>query len=171
MKKLTVGELSKLYGIHRQSIYKRINKGDLSKSSDGKIDLAEAIRVFGEPSGRGEVVTKVQSTEVQLDTQVDKLQLQVDMLQKQLKKAEEIEGFLKEQIKTKDESIHLLQTLLSAPKPQQVNEPTQEESPQVLEPLPPTDTELYSEKAQPIIDKPRKRGLFGRVMNAVFDDR
>ena len=46
---MSVGELSKLYGIHRQSIYKRINKGDLSKSADGKIDFAEAIRVFGEP--------------------------------------------------------------------------------------------------------------------------
>ena len=96
MKKMTVGELSKLYGIHRQSIYKRINKGDLSKSADGKIDFAEAIRVFGEPDGRGAVVTTVQSTQVQIDTQVDKLQLQVEMLEKQLKKAEENEQFLKE---------------------------------------------------------------------------
>ena len=44
---MTVGELSKLYGIHRQSIYKRINKWDLSKGCDGKIDFSEAIRVFG----------------------------------------------------------------------------------------------------------------------------
>ena len=44
MKKMTVGELSKLYGIHRQSIYKRINKGDLSKSADGKVDF-EPYRV------------------------------------------------------------------------------------------------------------------------------
>ena len=76
---MTVGELSKLYGIHRQSIYKRINKGDLSKSADGKVDFAEAIRVFGEPDGKGEVVTKVQSTQVQIGTQVDRLQLQVDI--------------------------------------------------------------------------------------------
>ena len=62
---MTVGELSKLYGIHRQSIYKRINKGDLSKGSDGKIDFSEAIRVFGEPDGRGAVVPTVQSTQVQ----------------------------------------------------------------------------------------------------------
>ena len=72
MKKMTVGELSKLYGIHRQSIYKRINKGDLSKSADGKIDFAEAIRVFGEPDGEGEGVPTVQATQVQMDTQVDK---------------------------------------------------------------------------------------------------
>ena len=99
---MSVGELSKLYGIHRQSIYKRINKGDLSKSADGKIDFAEAIRVFGEPDGRGEVVTTVQSTQVQMETQVDKLHLQVEMLEKQLKKAEETEQFLKDQIKEKE---------------------------------------------------------------------
>ena len=119
---MTVGELSKLYGIHRQSIYKRINKGDLSKSADGKVDFAEAIRVFGEPDGKGEVVTKVQSTHVQIGTQVDRLQLQVDMLEKQLKKAEETEQFLKDQIKEKDTSIHLLQTLLSAPTPKDSGE-------------------------------------------------
>ena len=50
MKSLSVIELSKLYGINRQTIYNNINKGILSKNSDNKIDLAEAIRVFGEPS-------------------------------------------------------------------------------------------------------------------------
>ena len=39
MKALSVIELAQLYGMNRQSIYKRINKGDLSKNSDGKIDL------------------------------------------------------------------------------------------------------------------------------------
>ena len=172
---MTVGELSKLYGIHRQSIYKRINKGDLSKSADGKIDFAEAIRVFGEPDGRGEVVTTVQSTQVQMDTQVDKLQLQVEMLEKQLKKAEETEQFLKDQIKEKDTSIHLLQTLLSAPKPKdstlKKEDATQEIAPQVLRESLPTQTAVYSEKEQKDSEpKPRKNGLLGRVIGAIFDD-
>ena len=175
MKKMTVGELSKLYGIHRQSIYKRINKGDLSKGSDGKIDFSEAIRVFGEPDGRGEVVTTVQSTQVQMDTQVDKLQLQVEMLEKQLKKAEETEQFLKDQIKEKDTSIHLLQTLLSAPKPKdstlKKEDATQEIAPQVLRESLPTQTAVYSEKEQKDSEpKPRKNGLLGRVIGAIFDD-
>lgn len=174
MKKLSVGELSKLYGIHRQSIYKRINKGDLSKSADGKIDFAEAIRVFGEPDGRGEVVTTVQSTQVQMDTQVDKLQLQVEMLEKQLKKAEETEQFLKDQIKEKDTSIHLLQTLLSAPKPKdsiiKKEDATQEIASQVLSESLPTETAVYSEKEQKDIEsKPRKNGLLGRVIGAILD--
>ncbi len=37
-KDLSVIELAKLYGMTRQSIYKRIQKGDLSKNSNGKID-------------------------------------------------------------------------------------------------------------------------------------
>ena len=49
MKNLSVLELSKLYDINRQTIYNQINKGNLSKNSDNKIDLSEAIRVFGEP--------------------------------------------------------------------------------------------------------------------------
>lgn len=53
MKALSVIELSKLYGMTRQAVYKQVNKGNLTKNSDGKIDLAEAIRVFGEPSQRG----------------------------------------------------------------------------------------------------------------------
>ena len=175
MKKMTVGELSKLYGIHRQSIYKRINKGDLSKSADGKVDFAEAIRVFGEPDGKGEVVTKVQSTHVQIGTQVDRLQLQVDMLEKQLKKAEETEQFLKDQIKEKDTSIHLLQTLLSAPTPKdsggKQEDATQEIAPQVFSELTSTETAMYSGKEQTNTEpKPRKKGVLGRVFNAVFDN-
>ena len=171
---MSVGELSKLYGIHRQSIYKRINKGDLSKSADGKIDFSEAIRVFGEPDGRGEVVTTVQSTQVQMDTQVDKLQLQVEMLEKQLKKAEETEQFLKDQIKEKDTSIHLLQTLLSAPKPKDLGvkqeDATQEIAPQVINEPQPIETAVYSGKEQTDTElKSRKKGLLGRVISAVFD--
>ncbi len=47
MKSLSVIELTNLYGMTRQSIYKRVRNGDLSKKSYGKIDIAEAIRVFG----------------------------------------------------------------------------------------------------------------------------
>ncbi len=46
MKLLSVIELENLYGMTRQSIYKRVRKGDLSKKCYGKIDIAEAIRVF-----------------------------------------------------------------------------------------------------------------------------
>lgn len=117
MKALSVIELSQLYGMNRQSIYKRINKGDLSKNSDGKIDLSEAIRVFGEPSNKNSNVTTLQSTAVQKETEVDMLKQQVDILKKQLELAHEREVFQREQLEAKDNQIEAIQRLLEAPKP------------------------------------------------------
>ena len=116
MKALSVIELSQLYGMNRQSIYKRINKGDLSKNSDGKIDLSEAIRVFGEPSNKNSNVTTLQSTTVQKETEVDMLKQQVDILKKQLELAHEREVFQREQLEAKDNQIEAIQRLLEAPK-------------------------------------------------------
>ena len=116
MKALSVIELAQLYGMNRQSIYKRINKGDLSKNSDGKIDLSEAIRVFGEPSNKNNNVTTLQSTAVQKDTEVDMLKQQVDILKKQLELAHEREVFQREQLEAKDNQIEAIQRLLEAPK-------------------------------------------------------
>jgi predicted DNA-binding protein YlxM (UPF0122 family) len=59
MKKLSVSELAKLYGYSRQAIYAHINKGNLSKGSDGLIDFSEALRVFGEPQKTTLLSTKV----------------------------------------------------------------------------------------------------------------
>lgn len=173
MKKLRVGELAKLYGINRQSIYKRINKGELSKSSDGLIDFAEALRVLGEPSERGVPVTELQQRFTENETESYTLKLQVEMLEKQVKKLEENEVFLKEQITTKDQSIHLLQTLLSAPKQKDSDvkqEDATQEAPQVIRESQPIETAVHSGKEQTDTElKPRKKGLLGRVIGAVFD--
>ena len=174
MKKLRVGELANLYGINRQSIYKRIKKGELSKSADGLIDFAEALRVLGEPSDRGVPVTELQQRFTENETESYTLRLQVEMLEKQVKKLEENEAFLKEQISTKDQSIHLLQTLLSAPEPKDLGvkqeDATQEIAPQVINEPQPIETAVYSGKEQTDTElKSRKKGLLGRVINAVFD--
>lgn len=108
MKSLSVIELSKLYNINRQTIYNHINRGILSKNSDNKIDLSEAIRVFGEPIKKGNVkedvkIDKIESAEVLL------LRQQVDMLKNQLDDAKGREYFYQNQIET-------MQRLLEAPK-------------------------------------------------------
>ena len=109
MKSLTVLELSKLYNINRQTIYNNIKKGILSKNSENKIDLAEAIRVFGEPVKKQDVKESVKvdspnSAEVLL------LRQQIDMLKNQLDDAKDRESFYQNQIET-------MQRLLEAPKP------------------------------------------------------
>lgn len=108
MKSLSVIELSKLYNINRQTIYNHINRGILSKNSDNKIDLSEAIRVFGEPIKKRNVkedvkIDKIESAEVLL------LRQQVDMLKNQLDDAKGRESFYQNQIET-------MQRLLEAPK-------------------------------------------------------
>lgn len=116
MKTLTVLELSKLYNINRQTIYNNIKKGILSKNSENKIDLAEAIRVFGEPVKKQDVkefvkVDSPNSAEVLL------LRQQIDMLKNQLDDAKDRESFYQNQIET-------MQRLLEAPKAPKMEDPT-----------------------------------------------
>ncbi|WP_220245018.1 plasmid replication DNA-binding protein, partial [Klebsiella pneumoniae] len=99
MKSLTVLELSKLYNINRQTIYNNIKKGILSKNSDNKIDLAEAIRVFGEPSKKQDVKESVK-IDSPISTEVLLLRQQINMLQNQLDDAKERESFYQNQIET-----------------------------------------------------------------------
>ena len=169
---MRVGELATLYGLNRQSIYKRIKKGEISKSADGLIDFSEALRVLGEPSDRGVSVTHIQQQVTEKETGSYTLRLQVDMLEKQVKKLEENELFLKDQITTKDQSIHLLQTLLSAPKPADVSikhDKTQEPPEALSESKVTKDSMDSSEKQMDMEPKKYKKGLLGRVLGAVLD--
>lgn len=138
MKSLSVLELSKLYSINRQTIYNQINKGILSKNSDNKIDLAEAIRVFGEPIRKQDVrepvkVDSPNSAEVLL------LRQQIDILKNQLDDAKDRESFYQNQIET-------MQRLLEAPKPH---------IPTSIDPEP-TQAEPMTEEKEEVIAMPQK---------------
>ena len=172
MKSLSVLELSKLYGINRQTIYNHIRKGILSKNSDNKIDFSEAIRVFGEPAQKPDVKESVKidspsSAEVLL------LRQQIDMLKNQLSDAKDRESFYQNQIET-------MQRLLEAPKTNMTTFTDQKSNQDIatdprLEPEPNYDELTTSENKEILVPEhvkpePRKRGLFGRVLNAVFDN-
>ena len=116
MKKLSVSELAKLYGYSRQAIYAHINKGNLSKGSDGLIDFSEALRVFGEPQKNNSTVNQSQSTNSQNLTEVDLLKRQVDILEKQLNQAVQRENQSLERESFYQEQIEAMQRLLEAPK-------------------------------------------------------
>ncbi len=176
MKALSVIELSNLYGMTRQAIYKQVNKGNLTKNSDGKIDFAEAIRVFGEPSHH---VNRLQTTTTPKLSEVHLLEQQVHMLQKQLELAQDREAFQREELKAKndqlnakDEQIQALQRLLGAPKTSE--QPQQAE--QEREPTPEPIQQTAIPESKPIIQQQqrepepqKRRGLFGRVIRAVLD--
>ena len=165
MKTLTVLELSKLYNINRQTIYNNIKKGILSKNSENKIDLAEAIRVFGEPVKKQDVKESVKvdspnSAEVLL------LRQQIDMLKNQLNDAKDRESFYQNQIET-------MQRLLEAPKAPKMEDPTPVAPPQetIEVPLPVKPNEVESDiqtqnKRIPVPEhvepEPKKRGFISR---------
>jgi predicted DNA-binding protein YlxM (UPF0122 family) len=165
MKTLTVLELSKLYNINRQTIYNNIKKGILSKNSENKIDLAEAIRVFGEPIKKQDVKESVKvdspnSAEVLL------LRQQIDMLKNQLDDAKDRESFYQNQIET-------MQRLLEAPKPPKMEEPTsvapsqETVTPPVSEEKPIEETEIQTPNKRIPVPKhvepePKKRGFLSR---------
>ena len=116
MKKLSVLELAKLYGYSRQAVYAHINKGNLSKGSDGLIDFTEALRVFGEPQKKETSVNQSQSINSQNLTEVDLLKRQVDILEKQLNQAVQRENQSLERESFYQEQIEAMQRLLEAPK-------------------------------------------------------
>ena len=162
MKTLTVLELSKLYNINRQTIYNNIKKGNLSKNSDNKIDLAEAIRVFGEPVQKQSVkeTVKVDSPN---SAEVLLLRQQIDLLKNQLDDAKNRESFYQNQT---------MQRLLEAPKTNTTQsddpgstqaESTVEEKEDVIA-MPPKESEVIENKRIPVPEhiepEPEKRGFW-----------
>ena len=47
--KISVTKAAEEWGVSRTTIYQKVNDGELSRTSDKKIDTSEMLRVFGEP--------------------------------------------------------------------------------------------------------------------------
>ena len=167
MKTLTVLELSKLYNINRQTIYNNIKKGILSKNSDNKIDLAEALRVFGEPVKKQDVKDSVK-IDSPSSTEVVLLRQQIDMLKNQVSDAKEREMFYQEQ-------IEVMQRLLEAPKPNMTTFTDQKSEPDITTDPGPEPEPKEEELTTPVISEnkripvpelieegPKKRGFLSR---------
>ena len=175
MKKLSVSELAKLYGYSRQAVYAHIKKGNLSKGSDGLIDFAEALRVFGEPQKNSSTVNQSQSANSQNLTEVDLLKRQVDMLEKQLNQAVQRENQSLERESFYQEQIEAMQRLLEAPKANMTTFTDQEQqqaNAAQVHPAPSTDDTKHDglttaePKRIPIPEQveaePEKRGFWSR---------
>lgn len=171
MKKLSVSELAKLYGFSRQAIYAHINKGNLSKGSDGLIDFSEAIRVFGEPQPKESSVNQSQSIDCQQLTEVDMLKRQVDMLEKQLNQALLRENQSLERESFYQEQIEAMQRLLEAPKTNMTTLTDQNPAQPTASPAEPATsngevTTPEQPKRYPVAEqvdpKPEQRGFWSR---------
>ncbi|MDE2422390.1 MAG: plasmid replication DNA-binding protein [Gammaproteobacteria bacterium] len=107
--KLSINKAAELWRISRNTIYKSLENGSLSKGSDGKIDASEMIRVFGSPKsghekyhdGTTPIAHQDQddSFQVVLSEQLEQeLRQQISQLEQQLEDARERERWLRQQI-------------------------------------------------------------------------
>ena len=182
MPKFTVAELAKKYGIARTSIYDRMKNGSISYEIDAKnrkvIDFSEMQRVYGTPNSQAD--SKPDSKEND-NTTVELYKQLIEELRHDKSVAEERERRMYKEIEQlKDKIDNLTLALGYTPKNIQPDSKPDSTNEQVR-----TTTDLQETvkppQAMPIEDKPiqqtttampqpKKRGLFGRVLNAVFNE-
>ena len=103
---ITIQEIQKQWGVSRATIYKHIKTGKLSRLADGLVDVAEVLRVYGEPTKN----TPRDKLVVAIDTQETNLLLdKIALLESQLSQAEKREDWLKMQVEKAQETIKLLE--------------------------------------------------------------
>lgn len=189
MAKLSLSEVSKQFHIDRSTVYRAIRNGRLSRSSDGQFDLAEVIRCFGEPNSTS------QSSEFIEQSTNQATQKLITHLENEVKKYQEREERLMQQIDRMQTLIELKAVAHATAVPQsdatacntttpqdatniQDNDNKEKNSSSTTENVAvPQSNATTSNNTMPQHDtlqnvampQPKKRGLFGRVMNAVFN--
>ena len=179
MAKLSLSEVSKQFNVDRSTIYRAVRNGRLSRSSDGQFDIAEVIRCFGEP----EQVSK--PTEPQRQSSDTATQKLIAHLENEVKKYQDREERLMQQIVAPATAVqHHNATACDSQTPQHATTDQDIENKENL------NKDVAESVAMPQQDatardsqmpqratlqnmaapQPKKRGLFGRVLNAVFND-
>lgn len=102
---VTIRDIQQRWNISRPTIYKHIRQGKLSRLENGKVDVSEVLRVYGEPK---ETQTRQEIDTV--DSQEKALLLEkIRLLESQLDDARERESWLKSQVETAQTTIKLLE--------------------------------------------------------------
>lgn len=190
MAKLSLSEVSKKFHVDRSTIYRAVRNGRLSRSSDGQFDLAEVIRCFGEPEQTSQ---KIESSKQEGDESTKKL---IAHLENEVKKYQEREERLMQQIDRMQTLIELKSVAPATALPQQDATACDTDMPQhtttqqdndnkknnefnIAEnvAVPQQETTAYHTQTlqhatlqNVAVPQHKKRGLFGRVLNAVFDN-
>lgn len=190
MAKLSLSEVSKQFNVDRSTIYRAVRNGRLSRSSDGQFDIAEIIRCFGEPE---QVSQPNESAKQGSDAATQKL---IAHLENEVRKYQEREERLMQQIDRMQTLIEL-KSVAPATAVQHHNAtacdsqtPQHATTDQNIENKENLNKDVAESVAMPQQDatardsqmpqratlqnmaapQPKKRGLFGRVLNAVFND-
>ena len=190
MAKLSLSEVSKQFNVDRSTIYRAVRSGRLSRSSDGQFDIAEIIRCFGEPE---QVSQPNESAKQGSHAATQKL---ISHLENEVKKYQEREERLMQQIDRMQTLIELksVAPATAVPHPDATacdsQTPQHATTDQNIENKENLNNDVAASVAMPQQDatardsqtpqratlqnmaapQPKKRGLFGRVLNAVFND-
>ena len=190
MAKLSLSEVSKQFNVDRSTIYRAVRNGRLSRSSDGQFDIVEVIRCFGEPDQLSKPTEPPKQTN---DAATQKL---ISHLENEVKKYQEREERLMQQIDRMQTLIELKSvapatavqhhnaTACDSQTPQHATTDQNIENkenlnkdvaeivamPQQNATARDSQTPQHATLQNMAAPQPKKRGLFGRVLNAVFDN-
>ncbi|MEG2053224.1 MAG: plasmid replication DNA-binding protein [Bacilli bacterium] len=115
MSNISINQASKLFKISRNTIYARIKKGEITKTSDGNVSVQDMMRLFGNKADKKviekSVTEQLNSTnnieqpkinnEQLLQQQIEQLKIQVEQLEKLLEYVKANEAWLKQQLDQK----------------------------------------------------------------------
>ena len=112
MSRINISQASKKFNVSRNTLYKKIKSGQLTKDTEGLVDTIDLMRLFGShvtsqsPSTVSDSqpehdTAQYQHREQLLQKQVEQLQLQVASLEKQLQYVQANEAWLKQQLDQK----------------------------------------------------------------------
>ena len=190
MAKLSLSEVSKQFHVDRSTIYRAVRNGRLSRSNDGQFDLSEVIRCFGEPE---------QAPQQNLPSKQENniaTQKLISHLEHEVKKYQEREERLMQQIDRMQTLIELKSVAPATAVQQQDATACDTSMPQYATTTQESENKEYLNKyitenvAIPqhqttadhistlqhatlqnvAVPQSKKRGLFGRVLNAVFNE-
>ena len=191
MAKLSLSEVSKRFNVDRSTIYRAVKNGRLSRTGDGQFDLAEVIRCFGEPEQVSQPTEEAPKQNSDAATQ--KL---IAHLENEVKKYQEREERLMQQIDRMQTLIELKSVAPATAVPHPDTTACDSQTPQhaTIDQNIENKENLNNDMAEIVAvpqqnatardsqtpqhatlqnmaaPQPKKRGLFGRVLNAVFND-
>jgi len=172
MSVLTIVEASKQFNVTRPRIYRAIQKGELSTSLNEEgvqvVQVQDIIRLFGHQKKKT-VSKAVRNSVPDTDTKL------IQLLEEQLKKAEEDKAFLKQQINDlrKDFDDYKLR-IEHHPQTEQRTDVTshdhvlEDETLQIEQPHNMTEKTVKQVEDSAQQDKPTKKSLFSRLVREIL---
>ena len=183
MAKLSLNEVSQRFKISRSTLYRSIKEGRLSRGADGLFDIAEVIRCFGEPPVKNEETPQKDDTDLrqlvefmkrEIESYKDREQRyldQIDRFQLLLGHKENSDNLSHETTmkQTNDTPRDTHADAFETTENTSFNTNTQSHETAMTQ-INDAPRDKIMTHHDTLLKEPRKRGLFGRLTKAFFED-